>query len=136
MDYQQAVVTNVDNVLKVAEIFRETSEVSTTLLGVNRAETQLSLFSNVSSYGLNSDEWETFSYSDGSSFSSWDSRINKTYGNRFLTKINELTKESAITIEAFPPSHSYPFGPKFEKLGLYNADLYLQYFNFVRYGKF
>ena len=57
MDFQQAVVTNVDNVLKVAEIFRETSEVSTTLLGIDRAETQLSLFSNVSSYGLNSDEW-------------------------------------------------------------------------------
>ena len=134
MDFQQAVVTNVDNVLKVAEVFRETSEVSTTLLGVNRAETQLSLFSNVSSYGLNSDEWETFSYSDGSSFGSWDSRINKTYGNRFLTKINEITTESAITIEAFPPSHSYPFGPKFAKVGLYNADLYLQYLNFVRYG--
>ena len=134
IDFQQAVVTNVDNVLKVAEVFRETSEVSTTLLGVNRAETQLSLFSNVSSYGLNSDEWETFSYSDGVSFSSWDNRINKTYGNRFLTKINEITKESAITIEAFPPSHSYPFGPKFIKLGLYNADLYLQYLNFVRYG--
>ena len=33
-----------DNVLKVAETFKETSEVSTTLLGVNRAETQLSLF--------------------------------------------------------------------------------------------
>ena len=42
-----------DNVLKIAEEFKETSEVSTTLLGVNRAETQLSLFSNVSSYGLN-----------------------------------------------------------------------------------
>ena len=134
MDFQQAVVTNVDNVLKVAEVFRETSEVSTTLLGIDRAETQLSLFSNVSSYGLNSDEWETFSYSDGVSFSSWDRRINKTYGNRFLTKINEITKESAITVEAFPPSHSYPFGPKFIKLGLYNADLYLQYLNFVRYG--
>ena len=131
---EDARVVTVDNTLKVAEVFRETSEVSTTLLGVNRAETQLSLFSNVSSYGLNSDEWETFSYADGSSFSSWDSRINKTYGNRFLTKINEITKESAITVEAFPPSHSYPFGPKFTKVGLYNADLYLQYLNFVRYG--
>ena len=131
---EEARVVTVDNTLKVAEVFRETSEVSTTLLGIDRAETQLSLFSNVSSYGLNSDEWETFSYSDGNSFSSWDSRINKTYGNRFLTKINEITTESAITVEAFPPSHSYPFGPKFIKLGLYNADLYLQYLNFVRYG--
>jgi hypothetical protein len=131
---EEARVVNIDNTLKVAEVFQETSEVSTTLLGVNRAETQLSLFSNVSSYGLNSDEWETFSYSEGNSFSSWDRRINKTYGNRFLTKIDEITKESAITVEAFPPSHSYPFGPKFAKLGLYNSNLYLQYLNFVRYG--
>ena len=42
-----------DNILKIQEQFAETSEVSTTLLGVNRAETQLSLFSNVSSYGIN-----------------------------------------------------------------------------------
>ena len=75
-----------DNVLKVAEEFRETSEVSTTLLGVNRAETQLSLFSNVSSYGLNNDEWESFSYNSGASKSSWDNRANKIYGNRYLSK--------------------------------------------------
>jgi len=30
-----------DNVLKIAEVFRETSEVSSTLLGIDRAETQL-----------------------------------------------------------------------------------------------
>ena len=131
---EEARVVTVDNTLKVAEVFRETSEVSTTLLGVNRAETQLSLFSNVSSYGLNSDEWETFSFADGISFNSWDTRINKTYGNRFLTKINELTTESAITIESFPPSHSYPFGPKFAKIGIYNADSYNNYLNFIRYG--
>ena len=51
---------------KVEEEFKETSEVSTTLLGVSRAETQLSLFSNVSSYGLDPDEFETFSWSSTS----------------------------------------------------------------------
>ena len=117
------VISNVDNVLKVEEVFQETSEVSTTLLGVNRAETQLSLFSNVSAYGLNSDEWESFTFNDGSSIASWDNRINELYGNRYLSKINERTVESAITLEAFPPSHSYPFGPKFEKIGLYNLSL-------------
>ena len=134
IDVQEAVISNVDNVLKVEEVFQETSEVSTTLLGVNRAETQLSLFSNVSAYGLNSDEWESFTFNDGSSIASWDNRINELYGNRYLSKINERTVESAITLEAFPPSHSYPFGPKFEKIGLYNADLYLNYLNFIRYG--
>jgi len=123
-----------DNVLKVAEEFRETSEVSTTLLGVNRAETQLSLFSNVSSYGLNNDEWESFSYNTGTSKSSWDQRANKIYGNRYLARIEEETQESAIKLSAFPPSHSYPFGPNYAKLGLYNATLFQQYINFVRLG--
>mgnify|MGYP003110459600 CR=1 FL=1 len=134
IDVQEAVISNVDNVLKVAEVFQETSEVSTTLLGVNRAETQLSLFSNVSSYGLNSDEWESFRFDDGTSFRSWDRRINELYGNRYLSRTSERTVESAIILEAFPPSHSYPFGPKFEKIGLYQPDLYLQYLNFIRYG--
>ena len=131
---QESVIANVDNVLKVAEVFRETSEVSTTLLGVNRAETQLSLFSNVSAYGLNSDEWEASTFADGVSIASWDSRINELYGNRYLSKIDERTVESAITLEAFPPSHSYPFGPKFEKIGLYQSELYRNYLNFLRYG--
>ena len=123
-----------DNVLKVAEEFRETSEVSTTLLGVNRAETQLSLFSNVSSYGLNNDDWESFSYNTGSSKPSWDRRANKIYGNRYLARIEEETQESAIKLSAFPPSHSYPFGPNYAKLGLYNSTLYEQYINFIRLG--
>jgi len=123
-----------DNVLKVAEEFKETSEVSTTLLGVNRAETQLSLFSNVSSYGLNNDDWESFSYNTGSSKTSWDRRANKIYGNRYLARIEEETQESAIKLSAFPPSHSYPFGPNYSKLNLYNETLYAQYINFIRLG--
>jgi len=123
-----------DNVLKVAEEFVETSEVSTTLLGVNRAETQLSLFSNVSSYGLNDDEWESFSYNTGVSKASWDTRPNKTYGNRYLARIEEETQESAIKLSGFPPSHSYPFGPEWEKIGLYNKTLFDQYINFIRLG--
>ena len=123
-----------DNVLKVAEEFNETSEVSSTLLGVNRAETQLSLFSNVSSYGLNNDEWESFSYNTGSSKASWDQRPNKIYGNRYLARIEEETQESAIKLSAFPPSHSYPFGPEWTKIGLYDATLFQQYKNFVLLG--
>ena len=125
-----------DNVLKIAEIFNETSEVSSTLLGVNRAETQLSLFSNVSSYGLNNDEWESYSYNTGSSKSSWDQRANRIYGNRYLARIEEETQESAIKLSAFPPSHSYPFGPEYQKLGLYNKTLHDQYVNFILLGNF
>ena len=59
-------------VWKIEERFRESSEVSRSLLGIDRAETQLSLFSNVSSYGLDSDEFESFTYAAGTSVSSWE----------------------------------------------------------------
>lgn len=123
-----------DPVIKIEEQFKESSEVSTTLLGVNRAETQLSLFSNVSSYGLDPDEFEFYSFSSGNSFGSWEERRNSIYGNRYTAKQTEETQESAIKITAFPTPYSYPFGPKFEKVGLYNADLFQQYLNFIQMG--
>ena len=93
-----------DNVLKIQESFKESSEVSTTLLGIPRAETQLSLFSNVSSYGLDSNEFEFFSYKDGINFSTWDRRANKVYGGRYDAQEKEEVQESAIRLEAFPSS--------------------------------
>ena len=121
-------------VIKIAEQFKETSQVSTTLLGINRAETQLSLFSNVSSYGLDSDEFEFYSFSEGNSQYSWDNRRNALYGNRYLAKQTEETQESAIKITAFPTPYTYPFGPRFEKTGLYNEELFQQYLNFIQMG--
>jgi hypothetical protein len=119
---------------KIEEQFKETSEVSTTLLGVNRAETQLSLFSNVSSYGLDPDDFETYSFNDGISFDSWETRKNALFGNRYTATTTEETQESAIKLTAFPAPYSYPFGPKFEKLGLYNADLFNRYLLFIQLG--
>ena len=121
-------------VIKIAEQFKETSQVSTTLLGVNRAETQLSLFSNVSSYGLDPDEFEFYSFYDGNGQYAWDNRRNALYGNRYLAKQTEETQESAIKITAFPTPYDYPFGPRFEKTGLYNPELFQQYLNFIQMG--
>ena len=124
-----------DPTITIEEQFRETSEVSTTLLGVNRAETQLSLFSNVSSYGLDPDEFETFSWSGGNSFTSWDRRFSKLYGqNRYNAKETEETQESAIRIASFAVPYSYPFGPKFEKLGIYEPDNFGKYIDFIQLG--
>ena len=110
------VVNKHDPTLKIEEQFKETSEVSSSLLGVARAETQLSLFSNVSSYGLDPDEFETFSWTSGSSFGSWDNRYSTLYGeNRYNTKESEETEESAIRIGSFSVPYSYPYGPKFAK---------------------
>ena len=119
---------------KIQEQFKEQSEVSTTLLGVNRAEVQLGLFSNVSSYGLDPDEFEFYSYNSGSSFGSWESRGNELYGNRYPATRTEETQESAIKITAFPTPYSFPFGPKFQKLGLYDATRFSQYISFIQLG--
>lgn len=121
-------------VIKIAEQFKESSEVSTNLLGIDRAEVQLSLFSNVSSYGLDPDEFEFFAFSSGSSFSSWENRRNVLYGNRYTATQIEETQESAIKITSFPTPYSFPFGPKFEKVGLYNQNLFQQYLNFIQMG--
>lgn len=123
-----------DNVWKVEEQFRETSEVSTTLLGIPRAETQLSLFSNVSSYGLNNEEFEFYTFNGGISFGSWDTRANKIYGNRYNASRKEEVQESAIRLEAFPVPYSYPFGPKFARLGYYDANLFNRYLRFIQLG--
>jgi hypothetical protein len=121
-------------VWKIEEQFKESSEVSTSLLGVNRAEVQLGLFSNVSSYGLDKDEFEFYSFNSGTSFGSWESRENDIYGNRYLGTLIEETQESAIKLAAFPCPYSYPFGPKFNRLGLYKESLFQRYLSFIQLG--
>lgn len=123
-----------DVVWKIEEQFRESSEVSNTLLGVNRAEVQLSLFSNVSSYGLDPDEFEFYSFSNGISFQSWEERRNEIYGQRYRATRTEEVQESAIKLTAFPTPYSFPFGPKFERLGFYDEDLFNRYLNFIQLG--
>ena len=125
---------NSDNVLRVEEAFKESSEVSSSLLGIPRAETQLSLFSNVSSYGLNNDEFEFFTFNGGNSFGSWDGRANKTYGARYNAGRREEVQESAIRLDSFAVPYSFPFGPKFGQVGLYNEAFYTQYLDFIKMG--
>ena len=48
--------------LPIKEQFPLQSEVSRSLLGVNRAETQQGLFGNVSSYGLDKKDWVAYSF--------------------------------------------------------------------------
>tara|TARA_R110000744_G_scaffold39947_2_gene90730 strand:+ start:3487 stop:3864 length:378 start_codon:yes stop_codon:yes gene_type:complete len=53
--------------IPIEEQFSETSEVSSSLLGIPRAEEQLSLFSDVSTYGLDEDNWNYYTFSGASS---------------------------------------------------------------------
>ena len=123
-----------DPVLKIQEQFPESSEVSSTLLGVNRAETQLSLFSDVSSYGLDNDEFEFFDTFGGTSNFQWETRINETYGARYRGKLFEETQESGIRIGVFPVPYSYPYGPRLQRIGLYNESFYKDYIKFIQLG--
>ena len=127
-----------DVVLKVEEQFAESSEVSTTLLGVNRAETQLSLFSNVSSYGLEKKDWEVIEFRGTVSLRDWEERINDIYGGRTRGEYREVTQESAIQLYVFPVPNTFPFGPNFAKNNLYNDDSkqgwFALYLNFIDMG--
>jgi hypothetical protein len=121
--------------IKIAEQFKEVSEVSSSLLGVPRDERQLSLFANVSSYGLDSDDFEYYTYNTRpSNFDPWNTRINSIYGERFGARITEEVQESGIKLTSFPVPWDFPWGPKFQKYGDYNANLFEQYINFIDLG--
>jgi hypothetical protein len=122
-------------VWKVEEQFAEFSEVSTSLLGYPKAEAQLSLFSNVSSYGLDSDEFLWYSASGSTNSPAvWENRKNRTFGNHFRHRLREAKQESALALEVFPVPYSYPFGPEFEPEGLYNETQYIRFNNFMKLG--
>lgn len=102
-----------DYILGIEEQFSETSEVSTTLLGIPRAETQLSLFSDVSTYGRNPEEWEFFNYNGVFGRpAGWYNRRNQTYGNHYTTRLIEETEEQALVIESFPVAYTFAEGPR------------------------
>ena len=131
----KAITRKSDATWKVEEQFPVTSEVSSTLLGVNRAETQLSLFSNVSSYGIDSDEFEIFDWNVSNySVPQWNERQNKTYGSRYNTRTLELTEESGIQIGSYPVPYSFPFGPKWERFSAYDETKYSAYKKFIQLG--
>lgn len=120
--------------IPVIEVFQETSETSTTLLGVNRAEEQLSLFSDVSTLGFNEEEWEFYTLTGGTSLAAWDNRGTARFGNHYNASFIEQTKEQALELGAFPVPFRYPFGPRFANQGLYNEDLYTQFVAFITLG--
>jgi len=132
-----SVVTDPNTIepVRVIEQFPETSETATTLLGINRAETQLSLFSDVSVLGFDESSWETYNYSSGSgSYGPWESRTAVGFGQHYSAQMIEETEEQAIKLSAFPVPYSYPFGPGWADLGYYNELLYQQFKNFVALG--
>lgn len=121
--------------VKVIEQFPETSQVSSSLLGVPRDEKQLGLFADVSTYGFNDTIWEFFTSGGPGGFAQWNNRKNKDYGNRYGIRVEEIVEEQAIALKAFPISYSFPYSPRFGSTGGYSSALYSQYVNFFELGR-
>ena len=129
--------------LKVEEVFASTSEVSSTLLGIDRAETQLSLFSNVSTYGFNSDEFVFFQDNPATGPTEWSQRLTEEGTRRYPTTITEEKNEGALRISTYPVPYHFPYPPLTQSfdsngndtLGLYNAAAWVKWQNFLKLGK-
>jgi hypothetical protein len=123
-----------DSALVIQEQFAETSQVSSSLLGVPRSEIQLSLFSDVSTYGLDDNTWEFFRSPVPFQPVEWATRNNPTYGPRFNQRLEEVPEEQAIALTGFPAPWTFPFGPNFNDVGLFNSALYERYKRFINLG--
>lgn len=127
-------------IVPVTEVFPEQSAVSTNLLGYTRAETQLSLFSDVSTYGFDVKNWTYYRFSGNLNFpGSWYIKENPVYGRRTDPVFYEETNEQALYLKSYPTQYSYPFGPVWDREGIagrYNEEFFRQYLNFIAMGKF
>jgi hypothetical protein len=120
--------------IAVIEQFKETSEVSSSILGVPRLGKQQSLLSDVSVYGLDENMWEFYRSPNPFQPAEWSTRLNETYGNRYNAKLEEYDKEQALALELFPTPWNFPFGPKWPSR--YNNVLFKRYQNFINLGNF
>lgn len=121
--------------LKVAETFPTTSEVSSSILGVPRAEQQLSLFSDVSTLGLDEFTWEEFKTSITTirpPVQAWEERKTSD-SQRFNAKLIEDTKEQALALTAFPVPYTYPYD---STTTYYDASQYTKFYRFILLGNF
>ena len=96
----------------IEEQFSDQSEVSRSLLGINRETTQQGLFGNVSTYGLDEKDWRI----DGTGAKNptfWYSRPSSS-GNYFETRFDEDTVNSAIAINSMPSPFTPPGKPSLQ----------------------
>lgn len=120
--------------LKVVEQFPETSTVSSSILGVPKSETQLSLFSDVSTYGINKDDWNYYTFRGIFDYpSAWYNRKNPIFGKRQFPQFYEAPNEQALLLKSFPTQYSFPFPPGDAS---YNSNNWERYVKFIAAGKF
>jgi hypothetical protein len=96
----------------VEEQFGTDSEVSTSLLGVTRAEEQLSLFADVSTYGLDATNLNYYTVGEGRYPYEWYNRKHPVFGKRGFASFNEETNEQALYLKSFPTQYKWPSHPR------------------------
>jgi hypothetical protein len=121
--------------IPIEEGFSETSEVSSSLLGIPRAEEQLSLFADVSTYGLDEDNWNYYTYSDATYPGEWYNKENPIFGRRSNPTFNEGSAEQALYLQSFPSQYSFPGSAIASKLTVPTENL-KNYMNFIAMGKY
>lgn len=103
--------------LPIIEQFSEQSEVSRSLLGVNRETTQQGLFGNVSTYGLDPKDWrvDRDGYFDSEDRWWWTRRPSAT-GNYYPDRFEEDERNAAIVLSANPTPFLEPPRPDTQDL--------------------
>lgn len=121
--------------IRILEKFPETSEVSSSLLGIPRSEQQLSLFSDVSTYGLDEENWNYYTFSNATYPGEWYNKENPIFGRRSNPTFNEGSEEQALYLESFPSQFSFPGSTIASKLQK-PSDNFIKYMNFIAMGKY
>ena len=128
--------------LKIEEQFAATSEVSRSLLGIDRAETQLSLFSNVSTYGVNTDEFVFYPNNPATGPAQWSNRVTESGIAHYAARVDEVRNEGALALTAYPVPYTFPYPPLSQRIvngidigGLYSLEAWSRWVNFCKLGK-
>lgn len=118
----------------VEEQFPGESEVSSTLLGVPRAEEQLSLFSDVAVYGLDRDNWNYYTFNPNNYPGQWYNKQNPIFGRRSAPRFEEASEEQGLYLYSYPSQFDFPLGPRRTEGNVTNA--FREYMNFIAFGKY
>ena len=130
-------------ILKIEEQFKTTSEVSTTLLGIDRAEEQLGLFSNVSTYGLNTDEFVFFDDNPPTGPGEWSYRYTESGFQHQPAGVEHIKNEGALRVVSYPVPYTFPYPPLTldigpdgqDRNGLFSVEGWRRWQNWVSLGK-
>ena len=94
--------------LPIEEQFREQSEVSRSLLGIDRAETQQGIFDDVSSYGLDRKDWVVYGgWTEYGQDYHWD-RKNSPAGPYRAAVNYDYSEGSSVVISSYPTPYVSP----------------------------